>query len=211
MWFKKIAILVSLVWLVLVSSGAFSTDTEKVITPHELIGEITEKLIVAIEQHRETFAEDPQPFYQELSSLLDQALDYKWISYNVMGPYRKQATPEQRERFAEKFRSDLIETYGGGLVAFGDQEIVVLPPDEDINGLRTVRVSQEIRSEGNTYPLQYTMGQKRSGEWKITNVIINGINLGKTFRNQFIQRAQKFDGDLDQVIDNWSSAVSTDA
>ena len=35
------------------------------------------------------------------------------------------------------------------------------------------------------------------------NVVINGINLGKTFRNQFTQSAQRSGGDIDQVISGW--------
>lgn len=176
-------------------------------TAHSVVELMTEKLVAMIIEHQDEFDENPEPFYQALDGLLDQAIDFKWIAYNVMGPYRKQATPDQRQRFAGKFRRDLVETYGGGLVAFGDQKIVVLPPKGDIEGKRTVRVDQEIYGADETYPLQYTMGLKRSGEWKITNVIINGVNLGKTFRNQFLQRAQKFDGDLDRVIDDWSSSV----
>jgi phospholipid transport system substrate-binding protein len=39
----------------------------------------------------------------------------------------------------------------------------------------------------------------------ITNVTINGINLGKTLRNQFLQSAQKNSNDLDFVISSWAN------
>ena len=51
------------------------------------------------------------------------------------------------------------------------------------------------------------MGLK-NGQWKVINVIINGINLGKTFRGQFTQSSLKNDGDIDKVIASWDSGVS---
>ncbi len=178
-------------------------------SPHAVVEAVTERLVEAILEHQPTFDQDPESFYQALDGLLAETVDFDWIAYNVMGPYRKQATVEQRQRFSVKFRRDLIETYGGGLASFGDQEIIVLPPATDVDGKRTVRVDQEIHGTDGVYPLQYTMGLNRQGEWKVTNVIINGVNLGKTFRNQFLQRAQKFGGDIDQVIDNWTSSLDT--
>ena len=49
------------------------------------------------------------------------------------------------------------------------------------------------------------MGKSRKdNQWKLLNVIINGVNLGNTFRSQFDQ-AMKKEANLDRVIDNWAS------
>lgn len=206
---KMIFSLVMAVWIL--SGAAHVALAQSESAPHAVIEGMTDRLVTTIEAHRGGFEQNPQPFYSALEALLDEALDFKWIAYNVMGPYRKQASQEQHQRFAEKFRRDLVETYGGGLIAFGEQTIVVLPPSDDVADRKTVQVAQEVRSADGNFPLQYTMGKKRSGEWKITNVIINGVNLGKTFRNQFIQRAQQYGGDLDQVIEHWSATAEGDA
>jgi phospholipid transport system substrate-binding protein len=188
------------------AGGVWAADLEAPkLTPHQVVESVTSQLIEEIAVHRDTFAEDPESFFDALDGLLGEVIDFNWIAYRVMGSYGKQATPEQRTRFAITFRCELIETYGRGLVAYGDQSIVVLPPIEDIGGQRRVTVTQEIRGEDGVFPLAYSMGQNKNGQWKVTNVVINGINLGKTFRNQFLQRAQKFDGNIDQIIDNWSS------
>jgi phospholipid transport system substrate-binding protein len=175
--------------------------------PHQLVEVVTGQLLTMIDAHRDSFDTEPDKFFSALDCLLRDVIDFEWIAYRVMGSYGKQATPEQRTRFAEAFRQDLIETYGRGLVAYGEQSIVVLPPEKDINGLRRVKVVQEIRGTDGVFPLVYSMGLNRDGQWKVTNVVINGINLGKTFRNQFVQRAQKVGGDIDQVINNWSSSA----
>ena len=44
------------------------------------------------------------------------------------------------------------------------------------------------------------------GEWKLINIIINGVNLGLTFRNQFYSLMKK-ENDLDKVIDKWIASI----
>jgi len=172
-----------------------------------LVESVTGQLLEAIDVHRNTFEDDPEEFFTALDSLLQDVIDFEWIAYKVMGSYGKKASPEQRSRFSHTFRCELIETYGRGLVAYGEQNIVVIPPKEDINGQRKVKVVQEIHGSDGVFPLVYSMGLTREGKWKVTNVVINGINLGKTFRNQFVQRAKKYGGDIDEVINNWSSSA----
>ncbi len=50
---------------------------------------------------------------------------------------------------------------------------------------------------------EHKMGRNKSGEWKLRNVIIETVNLGEIYRNQFQAAARKHDGDLNTVIANW--------
>jgi phospholipid transport system substrate-binding protein len=45
------------------------------------------------------------------------------------------------------------------------------------------------------------------GRWKIINIEINGMNLGKIFRNQFYSLMEKNQGDIDLVIKKWVASV----
>ena len=51
----------------------------------------------------------------------------------------------------------------------------------------------------------YQMGRNKAGEWKLRNVIIETVNLGEIYRNQFQAAARKHNGDLNVVIDNWGA------
>jgi len=147
-------------------------------------------------------------FVGEVDAAMTKVIDFDWIALNVMGPYRKTATRTQKQEFAQIFKKGLVETYGRGLLSYGDEEIVLVSPREDAGDKRKVTVSQEIRNAEGRYPLEYSMGLNREGEWKVVNVVINGINLGKTFRNQFVQSAQRSGGDIDQVIAGWDVSES---
>ena len=53
----------------------------------------------------------------------------------------------------------------------------------------------------------YTL-EKINDEWKVRNVIINGINIGKLFRDQFADAMQRNGNDLDKTIDGWAGEVA---
>lgn len=179
----------------------FSAD--KVADPYKKIEQVTVELLAIIATYRETYPESEVAYFDKLDQLLSSHVDFAWIAKNVMGRYGKTASPDQREKFTQVFRSGLVETYGRGLIGYDDQTIVLLDGKPVVNGQRKVTVKQEIRSEESVYPLEYTVVRNRSGEWMVLNVVINGINLGKTFRNQFTQSAQRSGGDIDQVISGW--------
>lgn len=181
--------------------------------PDELVRRVTDTLLTDIASYREALAKAGQTseknvllqdFYQTLTTTLKPIIDFNWISLNVMGKYRKQASSEQRKHFKEVFTTGLVETYGRGLLSYSDQKIIVHPLSDSDKDKRKVVVNQEIRGADKSYPLQYSMGLNRDGEWKVINVIINGINLGQTFRNQFDQAASTYNGDIDKVIANWT-------
>jgi phospholipid transport system substrate-binding protein len=49
------------------------------------------------------------------------------------------------------------------------------------------------------------MGRNKAGDWKLRNIIIESVNLGEIYRSQFEASARKYEGDLDSVIDNWTT------
>ena len=175
--------------------------------PQLVIEGVTAGLLGLLSEFEGRFETEPEAYFAALDELLNDVVDFTFIATNVMGPYRKTATPVQLEEFEKVFRLELIETYGRGLFSYSNQEIILIPLEEDLEGKKRVTLRQEIHNGDKVYPLNYSMGLNREGQWKVTNLVINGINLGKTFRNQFLQRAREFDGNIDQVINNWAADV----
>ncbi|EGH48780.1 toluene tolerance, partial [Pseudomonas syringae pv. pisi str. 1704B] len=60
---------------------------------------------------------------------------------------------------------------------------------------------------GAVYPVSYTL-VKLNDEWKVRNVVINGINIGKLFRDQFADAMQRNGNNLDTTINNWAGEVA---
>ncbi len=192
----------------LLASGAWAAETvdPKQETPHQLIEEVTEVLFEVVQEY-DKGDKDTESYYDEIQGLLEPVVDFEFIAKAVMGSHRSDASDEQIDSFVEVFKRGLVTTYAKGIANYVDSEISIRPPDEDVKDKRRVSVDQEVKHDGSTYRLSYTMAQNRSGEWKLINLVLDGVNLGRSFRSQFGQAAKKYDGDLDKVIDNWLDEV----
>ena len=186
-----------------------------VLSPNQLIEVVTDGMLAEIDRYRAEFdsaADDVLNqqrftcFVGRVDRILGNVVAFDWIALKVMGGYGKRASAEQKLQFSEAFRAGLVETYGRGLLSYSSEEIVLLPAEE-VGDRRKVTVRQLIVGVEASYPLEYTMGLK-NGQWKVLNVIINGINLGKTFRGQFTQASQKNQGDIDKVIASWDTGIN---
>ena len=112
----------------------------------------------------------------------------------------------QLDRFTEVMRTGLVRTYSKGLLAFGGSRIEVSQPSADEADASRVSVVQLIFSEqAEPYKVMYQMGRGSDGQWMLRNMIIEAVNLGEIYRSQFESAARKYDGDLDKVIDNWTT------
>ncbi|WP_419307024.1 MlaC/ttg2D family ABC transporter substrate-binding protein [Chromohalobacter israelensis] len=178
--------------------------------PQQLIEDNVAALMQKLEGRKDYYAEHEDELESLVDESLDDVADFRYIGASVMGRYFRNATPEQRSRFVETFRDTLIETYARGLVTFDYREIRVLDDDGARRYEDQASVDMEVVSTNDeVYPVVYTLHQ-RDGEWRVINVIVNGINLGLTFRNQFDQAMRDNNRDIDAVIDGWAPEVATD-
>ena len=70
---------------------------------------------------------------------------------------------------------------------------------------KVIDVNQNLIASNNIYPITYKVMKDGSGNWLIVNIIVNGVNLGLTFRNQFQALAIEHNGDIEEVTNNWIS------
>lgn len=172
--------------------------------PFDNIDNMTVELLDIIASHKQGYPENEQEYFSALNNLMTGYVDFNYVSRKVMGKYFKSATSEQRNRFQAAFRQGLVETYGRGLMGYGDQEIVLINRSSMSESKRVIVVKQEIRSDSAVYPLDYLMAKKKStGQWNVINVVLSGIDLSKTFSSQFLNSARKKQGDIDSVIARW--------
>jgi phospholipid transport system substrate-binding protein len=105
-----------------------------------------------------------------------------------VGPAWREATPQQRERLQQEFKTLLVRTYSGALSQISDESVSMkplraAPTDTD------VIVRSEIRGRGDPIQLDYRL-EKTPGVgagWKIYNLNVLGVWLVETYRSQFAQ------------------------
>ncbi|OWP73043.1 phospholipid-binding protein MlaC [Pseudomonas sp. K2I15] len=174
---------------------------------HDLVQDTTTKMLADLSANKEKYKQDPSDFYEALNTIVGPVVDAEGISKSIMTvKYSRKATPAQMQTFQENFKKGLFQFYGNALLEYNNQGITVAPAGDESGDRTSVNMSVK-GNNGAVYPVQYTL-EKVNGEWKLRNVIINGINVGKLFRDQFADAMQRNGNDLDKTINGWAGEVA---
>ncbi|MGS2717711.1 MlaC/ttg2D family ABC transporter substrate-binding protein [Eionea flava] len=174
--------------------------------PHQVVHETTQNVLALLETGIDPAA-DIDLFIQKISEILDPVVAFDYIARGVLGRHGEGLSKEQQRMFAEVFKKGLVNTYGKGLSGFKGLSIDVKPPQEPLGDARRTTVLQEVSSSSGVTKVSYSMAMNRQGQWKMINLILNGINFGQTFRGQFAAAVEKNDGDVIKTIEEWEKGV----
>ncbi|MGR6873497.1 MlaC/ttg2D family ABC transporter substrate-binding protein [Pseudomonas sp. HK3] len=179
---------------------------------HRLIAERIDKLLAEIQSSKQTKTLSDEQKIALVDHKLGEIVDFKRIARRVMAKHFKRATKEQRQRFLIVFKSSLLNTYAKGLWEFNNYKVNVLPLKEGKQTQRNTQVGIEvITSGGQVFPVtQSLFYDHKENKWMVQNVIINGINMGLLFRDQFSRLVAQSNGNIDLAISGWTSEVSND-
>ncbi len=154
--------------------------------PDALIRRLSEQTLAAIKADPALRSGDINRVIALVDSRIMPNVNFQRMTAQAVGPAWRQATPEQRKRLQDEFKTLLVRTYSGALVQVSEETIVVRPlraSPEDTE----VLVRTEIRGRGDPIQLDYRL-EKTPGEgagWKIFNLNVLGVWLVETYRSQF--------------------------
>ena len=202
-----------LLCLLLILGGAQATRAEP-LAADALVRQEAAALFEAIDRYRAQGPEALEAFYGEVQQRMDAFVDYDAIAQGVMGAYFAGATPEQRARFSKNFGEALGRKYAKALLAFKFEAYAVQPPRAQRvpTGERSAVVMTLSDDNKKSYTVVYDMVRPdAAAPWRVRNVIVDGVNFGRTYRNQFASAMEsRGPGALDAVIDAWLGADETE-
>ncbi len=176
------------------------------VNPYLFIDINSQKMVSVLQNNSELFKSDRNKYENKIKEIFEPMIDFKRISASVMGKkYYLLATKEQKYDFINIFRDSLLNTYSETLAQWGDSSIstIILDYDES-QDIKNIEVKQILDTGSNKYPISYKL-RKNDEDWKIINIIINGVNLGLTFRNQFQALAISHNDNIELTLQNWVS------
>tara|TARA_Y100001954_G_C15679442_1_gene536963 strand:+ start:315 stop:941 length:627 start_codon:yes stop_codon:yes gene_type:complete len=174
--------------------------------PYIFIDINAQKMVKVLTADADLFETNREEYENKIKIIFEPMIDFRRVSASVMGKkYYLMATPQQRSDFVNIFKDSLLDTYAETLAQWGDSTISTNFPDELLeSGVLNVEVKQILNTGTSKYPISYKL-RKSSEGWKIVNIIINGVNLGLTFRNQFQALAKSHDENIEVTLENWVS------
>lgn len=120
---------------------------------------------------------------EKIMVVVKDLFDFVEVSKRSLGASWSSFTPPQRKEFADVFADFLGVTYFKKVKAAYQGETVVYLSQEVTEKTRAVIKTAIPRSAGDI-PITYRM-LKKNGQWRVYDVIIEGISLVKNYRVQF--------------------------
>ena len=176
--------------------------------PHIFIDDNAQLMVGVLIENKALFAEDREQYEQKIKDIFEPMIDFKRVAASVMGKkYYLASTPDQRNEFVDVFKDSLLDTYAETLAQWENQKIVTVFPNKVLvlDNLKNIEVQQILNTGSTKYPISYKLRKNKNNSWSIVNIIVNGVNLGLTFRNQFQALASKNSGDIEDTLEGWVS------
>ena len=175
--------------------GTFAQAAEE--APDALVKRLSTDVLETIKADKTIAMGDTAKVVSLVETKVMPHLNFERMTASAVGPAWRQATPEQKKRLQDEFKTLLVRTYSGALSQVSDQ-VITLKPFRAAAEDKEVIVRTEIRGGGDPIQLDYRL-EKTPGSgagWKIYNLNVLGIWLVETYRSQFAQEinAKGIDG-----------------
>jgi len=176
-------------------------------TPEEVIRSTSAKVIEVLADKSKT-TEQKKTI---LDSYLDTCCDFVTISKLVMAKNWKSLKENQQSEFIGLFRKYLVATYGDAIENYSGETVEILSGRKEVRDDYTV-LTKIARGGGQADLLvDYRLRKVANGEWKIIDVIAEGISMVSNLRSQFQEVITRdgTDGLLAQLREKTKSTAST--
>jgi len=123
---------------------------------------------------------------QKIGKIAEEHTDFETLSKMTMGRYWRDLSAEQRAAFIEAFKTHLSNTYGTLLNGYTNEDVKAVGDHREPNGDWTVQLSVVGTVNGSRQELaKVDCRLRRKAEWKVIDVIPEGVSIAANFRDQF--------------------------
>lgn len=160
-------------------------------SPSKLVLDNSTRVLATLESRRGEFSRNRARLRAFISGEFSQMFDRDYAARQVLGRHGRGASTADVKLFADALADNLMQRYGSSLLDFNTRLKVRVKSETPLPRGLGVKVSSELlRSGGEPIPVDYLM--RRSGsQWKVFDVMVEGVSFVQTFRSQFDAELQR--------------------
>ena len=137
---------------------------------------------------------------QELIKIGESSVDIDGIGFYTLGKHRKSLNDKQKKEFQKIFREYFLKSFSTRLVEYKEAKIVVI--SEDIKNEKYTIVKSKLlaTSDRPEINIDWRVYTKDPSKPLIRDLIIEGLSLARTQREEFNSIILNNDGDIKALI-----------
>ncbi len=144
----------------------------------------------------------------ELRNLAEENVDINGVGLYSLGKYRKAISSSQLEEYKKLFKEYFLKSFSSRLSEYSDPRINVISQEilsEKYTMVSSVLVASENRPE---ISIQWRVYTKDPNNPLIRDLIIEGLSLAKTQKEEFYSVIKGGDGDINILFNNLKTFVT---
>lgn len=162
----------------------------RVASPSKLVLDNSQRILSTLESRRAEFTKNPSALRQFVIGEFNTMFDRDYAARQVLGRHGRGASDADIKAFGDALADNLMQRYGTSLLNFNTKLRVRVKSETPLPRGLGVKVSSEmLRSDGDAIPVDYLM-RMSGGQWKVFDVMVEGVSFVQTFRQQFDQELQ---------------------
>jgi len=178
--------------LTLLAGAASASDPAVNVDPGDVVRAMSRDLAAASSPARST------EHLLAMEQAAGRHADFEHMARHVLERHWGAASPEQRLRFVEAFRTWVIRTFSEQIASFVEGEMTLSPAQTDVTGTLAVVRARVKPASGPAIQLDYRL-RRTDGPWKLVDLTMEGMSLVATYGGSF--RAQARSLGMDVLID----------
>jgi len=139
---------------------------------------------------------------EKLKEIASDTVDIEGIGYYTLGSYRKNINDEQIKQYGILFKQYFLKSFSSRLAEYSNPEIEVVSKkiiNKNYTMVSSVLVSTDLRPE---VKIDWRIYTKNPESPKIRDLIIEGMSLVRTQKEEFSSIIQSNDGDINALFSN---------
>jgi len=169
----------------------FSFAVQAQQAPDKLVKQVADQVVAALREDPDLRAGSQSKMAALIESKIAPHFDFERMTRLAVGRSWREASDEQKKMLIEQFRQLLVRSYSTAYTAYRNM-VVDVKPVRLQTGEDDVQVKSEIKLPGGAPPVNvdYAM-YKAASEWKVYDVVVDGVSLVTTYRSTFAEEIRQ--------------------
>ena len=136
----------------------------------------------------------------KLNDIAERSVDISGIGMYALGKHKKEISEEQKTKYNKLFRSYFLKSFSSRLVDYTDPKINVVSQKKINKKYTIVNSILEATSKRPQVKIDWRIYTKNPEKPLIRDLIVEGLSLARTQKEEFNSVIQNNDGDLNALF-----------
>ena len=137
---------------------------------------------------------------EKLKNVAKETVDIRGIGFYAIGSYRKNMSDDQKKEYDDLFEKYFLQTFSSRLAEYSNPEIEVKSKkklNKNYTMVSSILVATEQRPE---VSIDWRIYTKNLDDLKIRDLVIEGLSLARTQKEEFSSIIESNAGDIDALF-----------